>query len=175
MIFITLEVLLINVVVQGCMQCNQGLVNPITMKSIFEMPDLLLSPSLLIDETIYFGDDNDDNAVAALKADDSVVACSEAKDQALVDSESLTKLQSSGVVASIPRKDNAVAALKTDGSVVPWSDCSKDGDCSRVQAQTTVDVQSIYSTTSAFAALKADGSVVAWGGARIKQRPFQSL
>ena len=50
--------------------------------------------------------------------------------------------------------------------MVAWGDSSKGGDCSKVQDQITVDVQSIYSTTSAFAALKADGSVVAWGEAK---------
>merc|ERR1712193_346800 len=42
------------------------------------------------------------------------------------------------------------------------------GDCSKVQEQVAVDVQSIYSTTSAFAALKADGSVVTWGSCSTK-------
>ena len=54
----------------------------------------------------------------------------------------------------------AFAVLKADGSVVSWGDSWWGGDCSKVQDQITVDVQSIYSTTSAFAALKADGSVL---------------
>ena len=55
-----------------------------------------------------------------MKADGSVVAWGEAKDQAKAVSEPLTKLQESGVVTSITRNDNAIAALKADGSVVTW-------------------------------------------------------
>ena len=104
-----------------------------------------------------------DRAFAALKADGSVVAWGEAKNQAKAVSEPLTELQESGVVASIVRNDNAIAALNADGSVVAWGDKGHGGDCSMVKVQLATDVQSIYSTNSAFAALKVDGSVVAWG------------
>ena len=66
-------------------------------------------------------------------------------------------------VHSCNKNDGAFAAVRVDGSVVTWGTPGAGGDCSKVKAQLTVDVRSIYSTRGAFAALKADGSVVAWG------------
>ena len=66
-------------------------------------------------------------------------------------------------VHSCNKNGGAFAAVRVDGSVVTWGTPVHGGDCSKVKAQLTVDVQSIYSTEAAFAALKADGSVIVWG------------
>merc|ERR1712224_609408 len=58
------------------------------------------------------------SAFAALKADGSVVAWGDARDQAKAVSQPLAKLQENGAVTSITRNDNAIAALKADGSMV---------------------------------------------------------
>jgi len=68
-----------------------------------------------------------------------------------------------GVQSHQKTGSHAFAALRVDGSVVTWGSPEYGGDCSKVKAQLTVDVQHIYATNGAFAALKADGSVVTWG------------
>ena len=67
-----------------------------------------------------------------------------------------------GVHSCNKNEEGAFAVVRVDGSVVTWGSPEYGGDCSKVKAQLTVDVRSIYSAEKAFSALKADGSIVAW-------------
>jgi len=74
-----------------------------------------------------------DNAIAALKADGSMIAwgmveeayrSTEVHDQLAA---GMAKLQEIGIVTSVTRTDNAITALKADGSVVFWGDAGAGG------------------------------------------------
>ena len=80
-----------------------------------------------------------------------------------------------GVQSHQKKDEGAFSALRIDGSVVTWGSPDYGGDCSKVKAQLTVDVQHIYSTDWAFAALKAGGSVVSWGGAGDFQNTYNQV
>lgn len=117
---------------------------------------------------------SNDNALAALKSDGSVVTWGYAAQGG--DSSSVAESLTSNVIA-IYSTNVAFAALKRNGSVVSWGEQTNGGNSnypSSNGSSLNSNVVAIYSTNYAFAALKRNGSVITWGGGSASMQTFSS-
>jgi len=125
------------------------------------VPKVFATPIRFSGPTRTSGEWKNAYAMAALKADGSVVAWG--NPQFGGDKTKVSDLLKSGV-SQIFSNFGAFAALKADGSVVPWGNNDYGATPTKDQADLLKSgVNQIFSTFNAFAALKVDGSVVPWG------------
>jgi alpha-tubulin suppressor-like RCC1 family protein len=125
---------------------------------------LTITPLILSWPGKSSGENRNDGAFAALRADGSVVTWGRSYSGGN-SSAVATQLDGSIDVTQVFSAEYAFAALRADGSVVTWGDGEFGGDSSAVATQLngSIDVTQIFSNYGAFAALRADGSVVTWG------------